>query len=164
MPAYRTARFRAISRGKRASSFDEASAELGSPVFIKPANMGSSVGVSRASTRAEYEAAVETALQYDSKVLVEERILGREIECSVLGNADPIASVPGEIETGAGHAFYDYRAKYIDENGAVLLIPAPLEASVSEAVRASRFKPSSPCAAREWRESTCSSAARRSWW
>jgi D-alanine-D-alanine ligase len=130
-----TARFRAISRGKKPLSFDEASAELGSPVFIKPANMGSSVGVSRASTRAEYDAAVETALLYDTKVLVEERILGREIECSVLGNADPIASVPGEIETGAGHAFYDYRAKYIDENGAVLLIPASLEASVSEAVR-----------------------------
>ena len=123
-----TARFRAISRGKRSLGFDEAKAELGSPLFVKPANMGSSVGVSKARTRAEYDVAVETALQYDVKVLVEECVVGRELECSVLGNAEPLASVPGEIETGAGHAFYDYGAKYIDENGATLLIPAPLGA------------------------------------
>ena len=130
-----TARFRAISRGKRSLGFDEATAELGAPLFVKPANMGSSVGVSKARTRAEYDQAVETALQYDVKVLVEECVVGRELECSVLGNADPQASIPGEIETGAGHAFYDYRAKYIDENGATLLIPAPLEPAVADAVR-----------------------------
>ncbi len=130
-----TARFRAISRGKRSLGFDEAKAELGSPLFVKPANMGSSVGVSKARTRAEYDVAVETALQYDVKVLVEECVVGRELECSVLGNAEPLASVPGEIETGAGHAFYDYGAKYIDENGATLLIPAPLEPGVADAVR-----------------------------
>ena len=130
------ARFTLITRGHRAPSYDEVIAELGAPVFVKPANMGSSVGVSRAETAAEYKAAVEAALLYDTKVVVEECVAGREIECSVLGNEDPAASVPGEIVTGGGHAFYDYQAKYVDENGAELLIPAPLEAPVAEAVRA----------------------------
>ena len=130
-----TARFRVVARGRPVPAFDEVVAELGTPLFVKPANMGSSVGVSRAESDAEYRAAVDAALLYDTKVLVEECVVGREIECAVLGNADPKASVPGEIVTGDGHAFYDYQAKYIDENGAELLIPAPLEPAVAEAVR-----------------------------
>lgn len=110
-----TARFRVVVRGVEPPRFDTIRAKLGVPVFVKPANMGSSVGVSRAETTREYETAVETALLYDSKVLVEECITGREIECAVLGNAQPAASVPGEIVTGNGHSFYDYQAKYIDE-------------------------------------------------
>ena len=131
-----TARSLLVTRGRAAPVFDEVAARLGVPVFVKPANMGSSVGVSKAETAAEYREAVETALLYETKALVEECIPGREIECSVLGNADPVASVPGEIVTGGGHAFYDYQAKYIDENGAELLIPAPLSAPVTESVRA----------------------------
>ena len=131
-----TARFMVLCRGKTAPGFREAAAALGSPVFVKPANLGSSVGVSMAGTAEEYDRAVAAALQYDTKALVEERIVGREIECSVLGNDEPAASVPGEIVTGSGHDFYDYSAKYIDERGAVLRIPAPLDGPTTEKVRA----------------------------
>jgi D-alanine-D-alanine ligase len=130
------ARYHLVTPGRAAPGFDEIVATLGTPVFVKPANMGSSVGVSRAETAGQYREAIAAALLYDTKVLVEECVTGREIECSVLGNADPVASVPGEIVTGGGHVFYDYQAKYIDENGAELLIPAPLEAPVTESVRA----------------------------
>jgi D-alanine-D-alanine ligase len=97
---------------------------LGLPVFVKPANLGSSVGISKVAKRQQLAAAVTEAFRYDNKILVEENIGGREIECSVLGNEDPIASLPGEITTG--HDFYSYDAKYVDESGARLLIPAPL--------------------------------------
>ncbi len=97
---------------------------FGYPVFIKPANCGSSVGISKAHGQKELLKAVKVAFRYDSKVLVEEAIKGREIEISVLGNENPVASVPGEILPT--HEFYDYEAKYIDENGAVFEIPAKL--------------------------------------
>lgn len=96
------------------------------PVFVKPANMGSSIGVSRAQNRAELVKAVSTAAQYDRKILVEQAIFGREIECAILGNDDPKASIPGEI--ASTHQFYDYDSKYIDEFGAKLSIPADLSA------------------------------------
>lgn len=98
--------------------------EFGFPVFVKPANMGSSVGVVKVAVPAELLPAIEFALQYDSKIMIEETVVGREIECSVLGNDDPVASVAGEIETSDG--FYSYEKKYIDENAAVLTIPAKL--------------------------------------
>jgi D-alanine-D-alanine ligase len=94
------------------------------------------VGISRAEDAQSFRQALAVAFQYDSKVVVEECIRGREVECAVLGNDNPQASIPGEIVTGGGHAFYDYEAKYIDENGARLLIPAPLDARVTETVRA----------------------------
>jgi D-alanine-D-alanine ligase len=131
-----TARFLVSARGRAMPDFAAASAALGAPVFVKPANLGSSVGIAKVHTEEEYERAVAAAFQYDTKVLVEEYIAGREIECSVLGNEDPVASVPGEIVTGGGHAFYDYDAKYIDENGAELRIPAPLDAPTTERMRA----------------------------
>ncbi len=96
--------------------------ELGLPMFIKPANMGSSVGVSRATDEDEVRAAIELAATYDREVILEEEVVGREIEIAVLGNEDPEASVAGEIVPGAD--FYDYEDKY--EDGADLLIPAPL--------------------------------------
>ena len=99
--------------------------ELGFPVYVKPANMGSSVGVSKVSGHTDLIPAIKNALQYDTKVVIEEAIVGREIECSVMGNDDPIASVAGEIETVDG--FYSYESKYIDENAAVLKIPAALD-------------------------------------
>ncbi|MEZ5244981.1 MAG: D-alanine--D-alanine ligase family protein [Acidimicrobiales bacterium] len=102
---------------------DAAIAELGLPVFVKPANMGSSVGVSRATTAEDAVAAIELAASYDRSVLIEEEIVGRELEISVLGNESPEASTAGEIIPGA--AFYDYADKY--EDGASRLIPAPLE-------------------------------------
>jgi len=97
---------------------------FGFPCFVKPANLGSSVGVHRVRDAAALGAALADALRYDRKVLVERAVDAREIECSVLGNDEPRASVPGEIVPN--DEFYSYRAKYIDENGAALLIPADL--------------------------------------
>lgn len=103
---------------------DAIGAQLGLPLFVKPANLGSSVGIERAFDATELIAAVASASEYDTKVLIEKSIVGREIECAVLGNEEPIASIAGEIETA--DRFYSYDAKYLDENGAVLRIPAEL--------------------------------------
>jgi D-alanine-D-alanine ligase len=107
---------------------DAAIAEMGLPLFIKPANMGSSIGVSKAHDRAEAEAALELALSYDEWVICEEAISGREIELAVLGGADPRVSVAGEVRPAA--EFYDYEDKYVD-GAAELLIPAPLPDEVA---------------------------------
>jgi D-alanine-D-alanine ligase len=104
--------------------FAQVSARLGLPFFVKPANMGSSVGVSKVHNEGEYKNAVQDAFVYDRKIILEEFIPGREIECAVLGNEEPLASVPGEVISS--HEFYSYDAKYLDENGAVLEIPARL--------------------------------------
>ena len=114
-------------------SFAAAVAKLGTPLYVKPANLGSSVGISRVRTGAEYEAALDEAFAYDRKVIVEQEIVGREIECSVLGNDEPIASVPGEVVPADG--FYSYAAKYLDENGAQLLVPADLSDAERRAVQ-----------------------------
>jgi D-alanine-D-alanine ligase len=128
------ARFVTLYRGGgQATGFEELRIALGLPLFVKPANSGSSVGVSKVRSEPEYTKAVELAFRYDTKVLVEEFIDGREIECAVLGNADPIASIPGEVLPS--HDFYDYEAKYIDEHGAALEIPARLDPSMTEEVR-----------------------------
>ena len=113
--------------------YERIAAELGSPLFVKPANLGSSVGVSKVSDAAGLNAAIRLAFEYDTKILVEECVNGREIECSVLGNREPEASVPGEILPN--HEFYSYEAKYIDENGAALKAPADLPAQVTDRVR-----------------------------
>jgi D-alanine-D-alanine ligase len=120
-------------RTAAAATFAELAARLGVPFFVKPANSGSSVGVSKVRDAAGWTAARTEALRYDHKVLVEEFIRGREIEVAVLGNDDPQASVPGEILPQ--HEFYSYEAKYLDENGALLRIPAELPPAVSEHVR-----------------------------
>lgn len=111
---------------------------LGLPVFVKPANLGSSVGISKVSNAAEFSRAIQEAFRYDNKILVEEYVRGREIECSVLGNENPIASVPGEIITR--HDFYSYEAKYLDEKGAELIIPARLPASVANKIQESAIR------------------------
>jgi D-alanine-D-alanine ligase len=105
---------------------------LGYPCFTKPANLGSSVGVSKARTRAELEAGLLAAARYDSKLLVERGIDARELEVGVLGNDEPIASVVGEILPGA--EFYDYRAKYID-SGSQAIIPADIPSETAQQVR-----------------------------
>ena len=106
---------------------------LGQPLFVKPANLGSSVGISKVANRSELEAAVRKAFRFDNKILIEEFIEGREIECSVLGNEDPIASLPGEIVTD--HDFYSYDAKYIDDQGSRLEIPAKLPKAIIRSVQ-----------------------------
>lgn len=105
-------------------SFAEVEKTLGLPFFVKPANLGSSVGVSKVHTEAEFTAAITEAFDFDTKILIEEGIEGREIECAVLGNDHPRASVPGEVVVHSD--FYSYEAKYIDENGAGLQIPAKI--------------------------------------
>lgn len=97
---------------------------LGLPVFVKPANQGSSVGVSKVVNEGSLLQACEEAFRFDTKILIEESLPGREIECSVLGNESPIVSIPGEIV--ATKDFYSYEAKYLDEEGATLTIPAKL--------------------------------------
>jgi D-alanine-D-alanine ligase len=104
--------------------YDHIIDRLGLPLFVKPANMGSSVGISKVYDIEGLIEAVELAFQYDTRIIIEENINGREIECSVLGNEDPVASLPGEILPQAD--FYSYEAKYIDEKGALLEIPAQL--------------------------------------
>ncbi len=102
------------------------------PVFVKPANGGSSVGVTKVKRAGDLAAAVASAFRYDERVLVEEGVDARELECAVLGNEDPRASIPGEIVPG--HEFYDYDDKYRDDK-AKLLIPAPVSAAVAEETR-----------------------------
>ena len=106
---------------------------LGWPVFVKPANLGSSVGISKAHGPEELADALELAYRHDEKVLVEEFVAGREIECGVLGNERPVASAVGEILPHA--EWYDYSAKY-DEGGSDIVVPADLPAPLAERVRA----------------------------
>jgi D-alanine-D-alanine ligase len=107
-------------------------ADLGYPVFAKPAALGSSVGITKVHEPGHLGPAIEEAFGYGRKVLVERSVDGaREIEIAVLGNDDPVASVAGEI-IPKGHEFYDYEAKYVDEHGAELLIPADLPAEILE--------------------------------
>ena len=112
-------------------------AKFSYPVFVKPAGTGSSVGVSKARDRADLFQALETAFQYDKKVLVEEFIDGQEVECAVLGNDTPMASVCGEIDSGAD--FYDYEAKYVSDSSR-LYIPARIDDAVAEEVRETAVK------------------------
>lgn len=106
--------------------------KLGLPVFIKPANAGSSVGISKAKSKEDIYAAMDTALKEDIKVVVEENIDGREVECAVLGNCEPIASVIGEIKPES--EFYDYEAKYINGTSE-LCIPAEISKVKSDEIR-----------------------------
>ena len=110
---------------------EEAEQKLGYPIFVKPANAGSSVGISKAHDRAELLAAIDLAAKEDTKIVLEESIDGHEVECAVLGNEDPIASVVGEIVPVS--EFYDYNAKYVDDSK--LYIPARLPEEISEAIR-----------------------------
>ncbi|MFZ1221208.1 MAG: D-alanine--D-alanine ligase family protein [Chthoniobacterales bacterium] len=123
-----------IWKKQKRHSAEKIQNELGYPVFVKPANLGSSVGVHKVIEPAELERALEDAFTYDTKVLVEVAINAREIELSVLENteagADPLVSVPGEINPT--HEFYSYEAKYLDEKGAELIIPARLDAPQTE--------------------------------
>lgn len=106
-------------------SYEEISAKLGNEVFVKPANLGSSVGVSFANNKESFDKAVTHAFKYDPKVVVEEKLKGREVECAVLGNRKPMASAVGEVIPKS--SFYTFENKYVDEGGAELAIPAQLD-------------------------------------
>ena len=125
-------------KGDLKGQIEEIEKTLIYPLFVKPANMGSSVGISRVTNLDELKPAIDLAFKYDAKVVVEQEIPGREIECSVLGNETPIASVPGEIVTKEG--FYSYDSKYTDEDGAVLIIPADIEPETIERIQTTALR------------------------
>lgn len=129
-----SARFLVFERPEQnAIRFGGVTRALGLPLFVKPANLGSSVGISKVRRRGEFAGALKEAFRYDKKIIIEEAIEGREIECSVLGNEQPIASRPGEIIVQ--HAFYSYDAKYLDQSGARLEIPARLPKKVEKRIQ-----------------------------
>ncbi len=107
--------------------------EFSYPVFVKPANLGSSVGVSKARNKEELLKAAQEAFLYDSKIIVEEFIKGREIECSVLGNESPVSSVPGEVVVGSD--FYSYETKYLNKGESSLVIPADIPKETEKEIR-----------------------------
>ena len=125
--------FRVVHASDPRPAWDTIAAQLGAPVFVKPANLGSSVGIRKVAAAGAFGEAVEEAFAYDTKIIVERAIAGREIECAVLGNDEPIASVAGEVIPH--HEFYSYEAKYLDEDGAELVIPADLEPGVTARVQ-----------------------------
>lgn len=126
--------FITLHRGQSRPAFEEAKRLLASKsLFIKPAIMGSSVGITKVGTNAEYEDALEEAFRYSVKILIERYIPGRELECAVLGNTAPQASCVGEIIPQ--HEFYSYEAKYLDPDGARLVVPADLSFAVVQAVQ-----------------------------
>jgi D-alanine-D-alanine ligase len=110
--------------------------DLGYPCYVKPANAGSSVGVSRVAGPGDLERAVGAALAFDSKVLIERGVEAREIECAVLGNDDPQASVPAEIIVHHKDGFYSYDAKYVDADGASFKLPAELPPAITARLQA----------------------------
>jgi D-alanine-D-alanine ligase len=105
------------------------------PVFVKPNALGSSVGIGKVKSESALGAALEDAFAYDRKVLIEAACVGRELECAVLGNERPEASIPGEIVLKGRHEFYSYESKYVDPEGAEVKIPAALDAAQSEHLR-----------------------------
>ncbi|MDQ3874490.1 MAG: D-alanine--D-alanine ligase [Actinomycetota bacterium] len=125
-----------VTRSVTLRAGDDVTNPFGYPVFVKPARLGSSVGVSKARTPEELERAVALAFRHDDKVLIEEFVDGVEVECSVLGNRDPVASTPGEIVAHgfSGADWYDYSAKY-DEGGMDLVVPPRLPQETIERVR-----------------------------
>ena len=120
-------------RERKAVSFASVKKNLGLPLFVKPANLGSSVGISKVTERSEFAGALREAFRYDNKIIIEEAIRGREIECSVLGNEKPVASLPGEIVVARD--FYSYDAKYLDDQGARLEIPARLPKKIAREIQ-----------------------------
>lgn len=114
-------------------SFEEIEAKFGLPLFVKPANLGSSVGVHKVGNREEFETGLADALRYDTKVLVEQNIVGREIECAVLGNENPEASLPGEIILNS--EFYSFESKYVDGKSSGTQIPAELPDHIVQRIR-----------------------------
>ena len=129
---YRTVRFHQWTTRRQAIA-DELERALGYPMFVKPANLGSSVGISKAKSRVGLQEAIDLAASFDHKIVVEAAVpAAREIECAVLGNDEPQASVPGEIIPS--REFYDYEAKYLDE-GSRVVIPADLPAETADRIR-----------------------------
>jgi D-alanine-D-alanine ligase len=132
--------FVSFRKGERIS-FSEVKKILNLPMIVKPANSGSSVGISKVKNEKDFKKAIKEAFNFDTKIIIEKFIEEkREIECAVLGNEKPQASICGEVITNKKHSFYSYDAKYIDENGAILEIPAKISKSVQDKIRRMAIK------------------------
>jgi D-alanine-D-alanine ligase len=117
-------------------SFSKIKKNLGLPMIVKPANSGSSVGISKVSNEKEFTTAVSEAFLFDSKIIIESFIENkREIECAILGNENPEASICGEVITNSKHKFYSYEAKYFDKDGALIQIPAKISKSLQKKIQ-----------------------------
>ncbi|MBM3176507.1 MAG: D-alanine--D-alanine ligase [Bacteroidetes bacterium] len=114
--------------------------KFGTPFMVKAASLGSSVGVSKVKSESEMNAALEEAFRYDTEVLIEQYIPGREIECAILGNNPVEASMPGEIIISPRYEFYSFDAKYVDPDAVKIQVPASLEAPVAEKIRDASIK------------------------
>ena len=124
-------------RGEALPTWQAMSDTLGPRLYVKPASLGSSIGTAPADDEESFARALAGALAHGDKVLIERRVVGRELECGVMDSEDgPIASVVGEIRAGTAHAFYDYDAKYADDSGATVDVPARLEAEAARRIRA----------------------------
>jgi D-alanine-D-alanine ligase len=120
----------------REMTLDQIEPKLGFPCFVKPANLGSSVGISKANDRTELSAAIELAAEYDRKIIVEESLEMREIECAVMGNNDPIASLPGEyIIRDESKKFLDYTEKYTGTGNNEFVVPAHMSDDLTARIR-----------------------------
>lgn len=115
--------------------YQEIVSSFGSPFMAKAANLGSSVGVHKVKSEEEFNAAVKDIFNFDSTVIFEQYVKGRELECAVIGNEVPEASLPGEIAVAAHYDFYTYEAKYLDPEAAKLIIPADVNDDISEKIR-----------------------------
>ncbi|MEM7104701.1 MAG: D-alanine--D-alanine ligase family protein [Bacteroidota bacterium] len=124
---------------KESLNYDSITIQLGSPIFIKPANMGSSVGVHKVNSAAEFGPAIEDAFKYDHKILIEEMIHGRELECAVLGNEFPKVSKAGEILV-VSEEEYSFDAKYTSATAAKVIVPAEVSETAMEALRKTAIK------------------------
>ncbi|MBO0905612.1 D-alanine--D-alanine ligase family protein [Jiella sonneratiae] len=133
IPVARAVTIRAEAR----PAFAAVEAAIGLPIFVKPARQGSSVGVAKVRTKAEFDAALDEAFRHDRVALAEEFVAGREIELAVLEAPDGslFVSRPGEIVPAKSHGFYSYDAKYVDADGAALIVPAELDGAIEEALQ-----------------------------
>ncbi len=120
---------------KETIKFDEIESKLGLPFMAKAANLGSSVGVVKVKSAVDFEAAVEEVFKFDKTIIFEEFVDGRELECSVMGNSNPEASMPAEIVVSKNYEFYTYEAKYLDPNAVELHVPAKVDDEVANKIR-----------------------------
>ncbi|CAN5361650.1 D-alanine--D-alanine ligase [soil metagenome] len=116
-------------------TFEEVKEKLGLPFMVKSASLGSSVGVTKVKSKAEFTPAVEESFRYDHELLFEKYVKGREIECAILGNGPPQASLPGEIIISKEYEFYTFDAKYVDGNAVIIDVPAKLPADAVDKIR-----------------------------
>lgn len=120
---------------KNSIRFEEVKSKIGLPLMVKSASLGSSVGVSKVKSEADFAAAIEEGFRYDDCILIEKFIKGREVECAVMGNTPAQASMPGEIVVSSAYEFYTFDAKYVDDKAVSIEVPAKLDGEAVEKIR-----------------------------